>query len=161
MFSLFLTLAIASAHASGDMKRAPLVLSRGVSATETNSASLAMRRAKLWSPEPGNKRESSLLPRIPASRSGLAKARTPDGEVVAQCAGRNDTEVLAKSIKAANGQWIVIANGTTCAVAEITIPNLRIERGGLLKPLSGHTVVIAGTFDAGLYKVFENALAGD
>src|SRR6185295_3762650 len=34
------------------------------------------------------------------------------------------------------------------------------EDGGLLKPLTGHTIWITGDFEAGSYKTFTNALSG-
>src|SRR4029078_11868839 len=44
-----------------------------------------------------------------------------------------------------------------------TIPNLRIEKGGLLKPVTGHTVTLTnfqgGGKDAAQFQVFTNALA--
>jgi len=77
-----------------------------------------------------------------------------------ECGGAEDTQGIASAIAAAKGAPIVISNGETCAVDDLVIPNLRIELGGLLKPLAGRTVTLSGNFDAGIYQVFANAVPG-
>jgi hypothetical protein len=67
---------------------------------------------------------------------------------------------LAAAAKAANGGWLIISNGETCAARDLTVSNLRIEKGGLLKPVTGHKLILSGNFDAGPYPTFTNALAG-
>src|SRR5436309_520140 len=62
------------------------------------------------------------------------------------CAAKDDTAALAAVIASGSTQTIVIRAGQTCAIGDLTIPNLRIERGGLLKPLTSHTVSLSGTF---------------
>jgi hypothetical protein len=86
--------------------------------------------------------------------------RAPAGVVILRCTGGDDTAALETSVTAAQGKTIVITNGQSCAARDITIPNLRIEKGGLLKPLSSHTVTLSGRFEAGPYQSFTNALAG-
>ena len=78
-----------------------------------------------------------------------------------RCNGKDDTQILADAIIAAKGQPIVIANGQTCAATDITIPNLRIDQGGLLKPLTGHTIRLSGLLATGRSQIFINALAGE
>jgi hypothetical protein len=81
----------------------------------------------------------------------------PDNPV--QCDGKDDTRALNEARRLANGQAVIIASGQTCAASDITLPSLRIERGGLLKPLTGHVITL-GDFAAGPYQTFANALTG-
>jgi hypothetical protein len=81
---------------------------------------------------------------------------------VLTCAGLDDTTPLLAAIAA--GGTIAITRGTTCAASSsITFPStvtLRIDRGGLLKPITGQSPVIQGSIDAGAYQIFTNATAG-
>lgn len=94
-----------------------------------------------------------------AIRGELTTAGASNG-VDVQCSGRDDTTVLSAAIKSANGRWIVIGDGQICAAGDLTIPNLWIEKGGSLKPISSRTIILSGDFEAGAYQVFTNALAG-
>jgi len=93
-----------------------------------------------------------------APRAALPTGQSNVG-VLVQCAGRDDSSALTSAVAAAKGQSIVIGNGQTCAAGDLTIPNLRIEKGGLLKPLSSHTITLSENFEAGAYQVFTNAFA--
>lgn len=86
----------------------------------------------------------------------LSQPRT----VMVECAGKDDSIALAQAVTAARDGWVVIKSGKTCAGTDVTIPNLRIEKGGLLKPATLHTITISKSFDAGPYQTFTNALAG-
>jgi len=83
-----------------------------------------------------------------------------EGAALVQCLGKDDSQALTEATKAANGGWVIISNGNTCAGSDITIPNLRVEKGGYLKPLTGHTITLGENFEAGPYQAFANALAG-
>src|SRR5436190_11084394 len=83
-----------------------------------------------------------------------------DNGVNVQCQGTDDSVALTAAVTTAKGRSIVIAQGQTCAGNDITIPNLRVEEGGLLRPATGHVITLSGRFDAGIYKVFTNALKG-
>lgn len=80
--------------------------------------------------------------------------------VVAKCAGTDDSSALIDAVKTANGGFVVITAGQTCAGRDISIPDLQIEKGGLLKPVTSHTVTLSENFEAGPYQVFTNALTG-
>lgn len=80
------------------------------------------------------------------------------GQVFVKCGGTNDSAAINSAVTTASGSWVVITSGQTCAVSDVTIPRLRIERGGLLKPATGHSATISENFDAGPYPVFTNAL---
>ncbi len=82
----------------------------------------------------------------------------PGSVIVGGCAGTDDSTLLSGAVSTASGGWVVIPNGQTCAGSDISIPNLRIEKGGLLKPVTSHTVTLTN-FQAGNYQVFTNALA--
>jgi hypothetical protein len=88
------------------------------------------------------------------------EARAFQGTEVRQCSGTDDSAAISEAVRIARSGWIIIANGQTCAGADITIPNLRIEKGGLLKPTTSHAITLAGDFDAGPYQAFTNALPG-
>jgi parallel beta-helix repeat protein len=77
------------------------------------------------------------------------------------CTGADDTSALTAAIRKAQGKTIVIALGQVCSARDLTIPNLRIEKGGLLKPVTSHTIILSGSFEAGPYQCFTNALAGE
>jgi hypothetical protein len=94
------------------------------------------------------------------TRKSETTIRHSNGDVTVECKGTNDTKALTDAINAANGGWIVIVRGQTCAGADITIPKLRIEEGGLLKPVTSHTIALSGNFSAGPYQTFTNALSG-
>lgn len=72
--------------------------------------------------------------------------------VMVECGGVDDTAVLA-AVNAA-GQPIVIPAGKTCATttATYTVP-MRIEKGGILKPLTSNTATLA-IVEAGDYQIF-------
>jgi hypothetical protein len=55
---------------------------------------------------------------------------------------------------------VVIGAGQTCAGKEVTLANVRVEKGGLLKPVSSHSIKLSGVFEAGDYQTFTNALPG-
>ena len=76
------------------------------------------------------------------------------------CAGVDDTSALASAVGASGQKTIVIGSGQVCTAGNLTIGNLRIEVGGLLKPLTAQTVVLTGHFEAGPYQTFSNALPG-
>lgn len=79
-----------------------------------------------------------------------------------QCSGTDDTGPLLAAIAA--GGTIQIAKGVTCAGdSTVSFPSsvtLKIDRGGLLKPITGQTVRILGYPDIGIYRAFTNATAG-
>ncbi len=120
-----------------------------------------------------NSRGSVALPtanRLPGARtfgrmntisSGeLTRTSAQSAGVVAKCSGTEDSTALTAAVRDASGGFVVISVGQTCAGSDITIPNLRIEKGGLLKPITGHTVRLSVNFEAGPYHAFANALAG-
>src|SRR5437588_7829236 len=65
-------------------------------------------------------------------RVGTTAGPSDDG-IAVQCTGRDDNTAVIAAITAAKGQWVVITNGQTCAAGDISIPHLRIEKGGLLQ----------------------------
>lgn len=74
-----------------------------------------------------------------------------------RCTGVDDTAALLGAV-AAGKQGIIIQSDQTCASRNIIIPNLRIERGGALKPLDGQTITLTGEFEAPRTQVFLNAI---
>jgi hypothetical protein len=90
----------------------------------------------------------------------LATTSAQNVGVVVKCSGTEDSTALTAAVRDANGAFVVIAAGQTCAGSDITIPNLRIDKGGVLKPITGHTVTLSVNFEAGPYHAFGNALAG-
>lgn len=98
---------------------------------------------------------STITANQPTTRTGPLSSG-----VVVPCLGRDDTAALDAAVTAARGQWVVITNGETCAAGDITIPNLRIEKGGLLRPATSRTITLSGNFEAGPYQVFANANPG-
>jgi hypothetical protein len=99
-----------------------------------------------------------------ASLSGLHSNSTgtqqsPVAELTLQCSGRDDTAAIRTALLDAKGGAIAIRSGQLCVAGDVTIPNLRIENGGLLKPITSHSIVLSN-FSAGRYQVFANALAG-
>lgn len=75
------------------------------------------------------------------------------------CGGSNDTAALSAANTA--GGTIVIPKGITCASNSQTISaTLRVDNGGLLKPITGQTVTLTGYPDIGLYQAFTNGLSG-
>jgi len=80
-------------------------------------------------------------------------------DTIAQCSGIDDTASLASAIAAAGPGWVIIEEGSTCASGNLTIPNLKIVKGGFLMPLSGQTVVV-DRFEAGQYQTFLNTGVG-
>jgi hypothetical protein len=96
-----------------------------------------------------------------AVRGDLTSARFSSEGIAVSCNGRDDTAALIAAITSAGGQWVVINNGQTCAGSDLTIPHLRIEKGGLLKPLRSHTITLSDSFEAGNYQVFTSALPGE
>src|SRR5882724_2199735 len=81
------------------------------------------------------------------------------GFIVPRCAGVDDTAILATVSVA--GKPIVIPDGMTCAGRDaiLAVP-VKVEKGGLLKPIAGHWIRITGKFEAGPYQTFSNALSG-
>src|SRR5438045_1489929 len=65
-------------------------------------------------------------------------SRRPNPAFRLQCTGLDDTQALKETVAAAKGGPLIIAKGQTCGASEITLPNLTIEEGGLLKPFTGH-----------------------
>src|SRR5262249_2737816 len=90
----------------------------------------------------------------------LVTATEIDSGVMVECSGVEDNRALAAAMTAAKGGWSVITKGRTGAAGTMTIPNLHIENGGLLKVGTGQTVTIGEKFDAGIYQTFANALPG-
>jgi hypothetical protein len=87
-----------------------------------------------------------------------ANARGPIQEVtqglITTCRGVDDSATIREAISAARGNMITIPPGQTCALGGTTIANLRIMKGGLLKPTASTPVTISGVFEAGAYQVF-------
>jgi parallel beta-helix repeat protein len=100
---------------------------------------------------------ASLKARV-QERGGIHRGSTDPSHV--RCSGVDDTNALATAIKSNPGKTIVIGKAQTCAVGDLTIPNLRIEQGGFLRPVTPRTVVLSGRFEAGSYQTFINGLAG-
>jgi hypothetical protein len=93
--------------------------------------------------------------------SGVALGRdTQAVDVNLSCSGSDDTAAIMAALAAPGEKSIVIGGGQTCAFRSSRIPNLRIEPGGLLKPLTGEVVTLTGAFRAGPYRVFTNAFPG-
>lgn len=90
--------------------------------------------------------------------------RLVGGVISVVCAGVDDTVALNAAI--ATGGTVVITRGSTCAASSsLTFTTsstavLRVEKGGLFKPITGQTPVVGGYIDAGAYQIFTNALAG-
>jgi len=81
------------------------------------------------------------------------------GSTQVLCGGTNDTTLLTTAN--ASGGIIQIPNGITCATNNITISTaLQIDKGGLLKPLTGQTATLTGPQLGGIWQRFTNALAG-
>jgi hypothetical protein len=93
------------------------------------------------------------------SQTATSHNQPDDVGVVASCAGVDDTAALSAAIATAGGGWVVIQRGSTCASSDLTIPNLKIYKGGLLKPLNGQTVVLSN-FEAGVFQTFTNTSPG-
>lgn len=83
-----------------------------------------------------------------------AASNVPGFTTITSCTGIDDSTAINALVMAAKGGMVVIMPGETCAANDITIPNLRIMKGGLLKPVTSHSVTISGVFDAGPYQVF-------
>lgn len=92
-------------------------------------------------------------------RTERAYAGTEDG-VPVTCGGADDSLALGAAVRAARNGWVLIGPGQTCAGRDINIENLHISKGGLLKPIASHTITISGSFEAGAYQTFTNALPG-
>jgi hypothetical protein len=151
----------ASAHANSALVTAPILAAHHNTLAEAIVCTEQLARAAV----PGSSVDTD--PALAANSDGKLSSQkavrkyVDDGVGVrAQCAGSDDTAGLAAAVTAANGGRIVIVRGQTCAGSDVAIPNLRIEKGGLLKPVSGHTVTLTGNFEAGTYQAFTNALAG-
>jgi Pectate lyase superfamily protein len=106
-----------------------------------------------WPPQSLTLDESSIT--VAASHSQAARERVAE----VACTGIDDTAALSLAAASSNGGWVIISRQQTCAGRDLTIPNLRIESGGLLKPLTAHTITLKN-FEAGNYQVFSNALPG-
>lgn len=74
------------------------------------------------------------------------------------CGGTNDTTALSLKVAAAGG--VTIQPGVICAANTVSLTNVRIMRGGLLKVNTGETVTLTGAFQAGPWQVFSNTLLG-
>src|SRR5882724_4785394 len=55
----------------------------------------------------------------------------PGPFAIVECDGIDDSTALTAAVTAANGGTVVITNKQTCVGRDVTIPNLRIEIGGL------------------------------
>lgn len=99
-------------------------------------------------------------------RSSLTYLSSPSVPVNANiafalsCGGVDDTAALNAAVATASNGFVVIANGQTCAARNIDLPNIRVEKGGLLKPLNSQTITLSGVFEAGAYQAFTNTGAG-
>jgi hypothetical protein len=74
-----------------------------------------------------------------------------DVGIVPMCSGVDDTESLKAATARAGPGSIVISAGKVCAATSVTLVNVRVQAGGTLKPLDGHTITISGNFEAGPY----------
>jgi hypothetical protein len=104
-----------------------------------------------------------LTQRVALRRSTLRRnfQTAPSSALVnAKCGGVDDTATLNSAVKAAGNGLVVIGAGETCAVSDVTIPSLRIEKGGLLRVVTGRTAKLSSLFEGGTYQVFDNALPG-
>lgn len=98
--------------------------------------------------------------------SGVPIFTTPDIPVTAgdsvttlACGGTNDTTLLSTANAA--GGTIVIPNGITCASNTQTISAaLVIQKGGLLKPITGQLITLAGPQNPDTWQKFTNATTG-
>lgn len=92
------------------------------------------------------------------TRSGYTAPGTP-GTSLALCGGTADTSLL--SALSALGGTIEIPKGVTCASNTQTISaTMKIDKGGLLKPLNSQTLTLTGYPDIGIYPAFTNTGAG-
>jgi len=95
------------------------------------------------------------------TRAGYTAPGTP-GTSLALCGGTDDTALLA-ALNTINAT-IQIPNLTTCASNTQTISvALQVDNGGLLKPITGQTISLTGSFNAGgttPHQAFTNATAG-
>lgn len=95
----------------------------------------------------------------PFTLSSLTVPGGSQGATVMACLGTNDTAALAAASTAA--QTIIIPKGVTCASNSQTIaPPMDIQYGGLLKPITGQTVILTGAQLAGPWQTFTNATSG-
>lgn len=89
-----------------------------------------------------------------------ADIATAVSETSLQCSGADDSAGLTAAVTAAAEGIVVVRKGQTCAGSDVKLANVRVEQGGLLKPVTGHAITITGVFDAGVYQTFTNATAG-
>lgn len=95
----------------------------------------------------------------PFTRAGYTAPGGSTGATVMACVGTNDTTILAAASVLA--QTIIIPKGVTCASNSQTISApLDVQYGGLLKPITGQTVILTGAQLAGPWQTFANATAG-
>ncbi|HEX7118251.1 MAG TPA: right-handed parallel beta-helix repeat-containing protein, partial [Longimicrobiales bacterium] len=67
------------------------------------------------------------------------------------------------AVQAAGVQVVTVAGGAARIASNVTIPSgvtLRVLEGATIKPAAGATLTINGTFDAGLYSVFDLSEGG-
>ena len=83
-----------------------------------------------------------------------------DAGIAPMCSGVDDTEALKAATARAGPGSIVISAGKVCAATSVTLVNVRVQAGGTLKPLDGHTITISGNFEAGPYATFPNSSRG-
>ena len=99
----------------------------------------------------GSSRASSRPPQ------GTIEQTNQQGDVITTCQGVNDSTLIKDTVIAAKGNLVTIPSGQTCATNDTSISNLRIMKGGFLKPLGTRGVTISGVFEAGNYQVFTGA----
>lgn len=74
----------------------------------------------------------------------------------------NDTAAFSLAITAAAGKGLFVPNGTYL-LSNITFPatvGIVMEHGAILKPITGQTITIVGSFNADASQHFSNATAG-
>ena len=96
----------------------------------------------------------------PADAPEPRQERTGQAPVTVTCGGSDDGAALLGAVKSAGVKMVLISAGQVCAGGDIDIPNLRIEKGGMLKPTNGKTITLSESLEAGPYQIFANALEG-
>lgn len=108
----------------------------------------------LWGKAQTSPAESSRVPRL---LQGTIEQTNKQIELITACQGVNDSTLLKDAMIAAKGNLVTIPPGQTCATNDTAISNLRIMKGGFLKPTGTHPLTISGAFEAGNYQVFTGA----
>lgn len=109
-----------------------------------------------------------------ATHAGVVTTTTSNSQVVSTddsrisaitsvlCAGTNDSTALIAAYMSA--RVVTIGDGTTCAAdSTVTFPSnvtLKVNQGGLFKPVTGQTPTVQGHIDAGPHQIFTNILSG-